>query len=516
MKSMMIKIFLFSFYLIYHHSLYACVLNAPSNINLALSISEEKSFSYNIKSASEALPLTVLSNCSDIAVKKKYIMIAMGPEVLDYTDQTRGTNFNRVYQDSRCFINNNPLKLNSTKSDRKKIFEMKWKYINECVEIQITDLGPNKISYPEDQEGCKVKRISDKIAIFNGGYCFFKPGINSLYNVEIRLAKSCQKLDSYKNNGVSLQDINADISYYTSTEYKGDLMDLNALGTSSLRLSTNPILPVLKPSEDFGVLRPLFPAEYPLNDLHLGKIEFHNINEFYTKINSAIITSNFCQETMIDGVKSSPCDYATPVVAEFKLKNEKNDELASWYDGGVASAQWQGILTGAGFYLNKEILPLEKLYFLEVTFSDPYYDFNYFKNRLQSKIRLPHAGISFAKGEELITEITSIPEVIENKSIPEIETITGLNIKGFNTTLSMAREKLNGYFSTSLFPPFYSHIINTETGKVQKMQDQFAKFYVSFYLDKNLALSKLKIRRESILLGPYDKDITDQPENICK
>jgi len=28
----------------------------------------------------------------------------------------------------------------------------------------------------------------------------------------------------------------------------------------------------------------------------------------------------------------------------------------------------------------------------------------------------------------------------------------------------------------------------------QKMQDNFAKFYVSFYLDKNLALSKLKIK----------------------
>lgn len=498
------------------HKLFACVLNAPGNINLAVSLFEEKSFSYNIKNSSELLPLTTLSNCSDIALKKKYIMIAMGPEVLDFTDQTRGTNFNRIYQDSRCFINNNPLQIKSANSDQKKIFEMKWKYINECVEIQVTEVGPNKLSYPEDQEGCKIKKISDKMASFNGGYCFFRPDVNSLYSIEIHFAKSCQKLEAYKNNGISLQDINGDISYYSSTEYKGDLLDLNTLGTSSLRLSTNPINPIIKPSEDFGTLRPLFPAEYPLNDLHLGKIEFHAINENYTKINSAIIVSNFCEETMIKGVKSSPCDYSTPVVAEFKLKNNRHEEIASWYDGGVASAQWQGILTGAGYYLSNEILPLEKEYFLEIAFSDPYYDFNYFKNRLQRKIIFPNTSISFTREGGAINEITLIPEIIENKLIPEIDSIDGLNVKGFGTSLSSAREKLNGYFSTSFFPPFYSEIINPLNGKTKNMQNNFANFYVSFYLDKNLVISKLKIKRESILLDSYQKDITDQPENVCQ
>ncbi len=494
---------------------WCCETNSQGFINLAVSTPHLTYFSYGVNTVKDYLPFTTIKNCQLTYSQNKYVMIALGPEVVDANDKIRGTNFNRQYLESKCSIKNNPLKDFSTYEKRKKIFEKKWKYINECSEVQVTELGKMPLAYPLDQEGCKIKVISPQSVSFNGGYCFFKPRIDSQFKVDLKISERCKSIEGYKNSEINLQDISGDISFYTSKEYIGDLIDLDALSSTSIRLSTNPLLPVIKPNDDFGVLKPLFPADFALNDIHLGKIEFNPFTDQFVEIATPFVVSNICSEIKIDGIKSSYCDYAIPFAAEIFLKNEKGESIYSWFDGGVASAQWQGIINGQGFQIAKEMLPTGKNYELEVVFSDPYFDFNYFKKRIQSKINSTRIPLPSISKDGSINEIPEVRKIEELESIPTIDPIDIRESKDTLAGVNKSRKRLEEFFSTTMFPPIYEQACILDKGICQKFKKYFLKFKANFYLNPDYSISKLKIKRDSKLLEPYEKEIAIQPEYQC-
>jgi hypothetical protein len=99
-----------------------------------------------------------------------------------------------------------------------------------------------------------------------------------------------------------------------------------------------------------------------------------------------IVDNASCVKNEVNGVKSSACDYSTPYVGVITLKDAFGKEILTWQDGGIASANWQGILSGEGFKISKELIPVDKNYTLEIEFSDPPFSFNIFKNRILNKI----------------------------------------------------------------------------------------------------------------------------------
>ncbi len=496
--------------------LLACKVWSPGDINIAISTADKKFFSYGLKQLQLEKTFLEIKDCQESASKNNFIMIAFGPEVLDVSDKIRGTNFNRQYVESKCFLKNNPLIEVVSNSTKKKIFDQKWKYIQNCVSIEVTELGSSALSYEPKQEGCFVTKIDDQTAIFNGGYCFFKPSADSFMKVDLQVSKPCLAKEGYQEKDINLQDLANNMSFYLSKENKGDLNDLNGIGINSVRISTNPIQALIKPSEDYGMLRPLFPKDYPLNDLHLGKIEFNLMFDQYIKIKSPFIVSNNCKDIEYSGLKSSNCDYSIPVVANISLTNEKNIEIANWYDGGVASAQWQGLLNGEGFVLPKELLATEKNYRLDISFSDPHIDFNYFKRRIQSKLNSSNSKRPFSNPDGSLNEIPTYSEIVDGELIPEILPIVGIGFKGFFSILAEGRQRLDNYFSTSFFPPIYQSICHISSGQCQSVGKNFVHFSASFHLNSNYTLSNLVIKRESALLGNYSKAITDQPEFQCK
>ena len=495
----------------------ACTFSSPSSINIGVSLENQKYFSYGDKAVDETISFAEIKNCALTASKRNFVMVTFGPEVVDTLDSYRGTNYNKEYSEiSSCTFNNNPIEKKSTSDDKKKSFREKWKFINKCIEVNVKETGSHPLAYPQDQEGCVVVATSPMSAKFSGGYCFFRPNNDSQYNIQLSVAKDCLELSGYKESDINLQDLNAELSAYTSSTYKNDLEDLVTLGTTAIRVSINPEKSVLIPSEDFGILRPTFPSFYQVNDLHIGKLLFNQLSNNEINISIPFIVDNSsCVKAGANGVKSSACDYATPFVGAVTLKDNLGKEILSWQDGGVAAANWQGILSGQGFRISNDMIPTDKNYTLEIEFSDPQYSFISFKNEITKKIGHLNANLPILSRDGKINEITNIRIIDDIDNMVEIEPIAALNFENPLISLANSRRRLNGYLSTTMFPPIYKNICNSN-GKCVDASKTFAKFTATFKLLANYSLANLQITRKSDLLNSYTKTTDLQPEYICE
>jgi len=496
-------------------SAYACSVTSESYVKLAISTVEEKIFSYGTKTIDENLSGAVISNCRDTAAKRRFVMITFGPDVTEADDSIQGTNFDRAFSSNEsCSIHNTPLSKIQSRADLKSDFDNKWKFINKCVEITVVELGPRPLSYPSDQSGCEITRLSSQSAVFNGGFCFFKPFPESQLNISFGVKDECKNLKGFKDYGVELQELGVGINYYTSSAYKDDINDLSAFGTSSMRISINPDRSLLVPSEDFGILRPTFPGDYPLSDIHFGKISIKDQGQKLL-INTPLIVNNFCKKVEKKGLVSSVCNYATPYVGEVNLFNSKGKVEATWFDGGIAPSQWQGIINGQGKNLNKDILKAGENYKVEITFSDPNFEFNSFKNNIVSKFSTIYRHFPSLFSGQGVTDIPDFGSIGEIDGMLEAGGISEIVFPTNIGDLNNQRKRLNGYFSTSMYPPLYTQACQTETGKCEKVGKPFVRLIAKFKVNDDYSISEIEVERVSKLLGSYKRKITEQPEYIC-
>lgn len=494
---------------------FACNVQTPSYLNLAIHTIEQKIFSYGIKSIDESMPFAVVSNCRDTAVKRRFLMITFGPDIVEMSDSMRSNNFDRMYAETRCTIKNNPLELIQSNESRKAVFDNKWKYINECVEITVKDMAQRPFTYPLDQAGCKIKKLTSHSVSFSGGFCFFQPHPESEINVVVSVKDSCKTKSGLKELNVNLQDIESEVSFFTASNYKNEI-DLNGFGTFPVRISTNPLEELFRVSDDFGILRPTFPGDFPVNEMHLGKITIKDEGEDEgVTIKTPLIVNNICKSILKDGLSSSICDYANPYVAEIKLINSKGVEEASWYDGGVAPIQWQGILQGEGQELSKESLRINEKYKLEISLSDPYFEFNTFKKRIKSRLERFNTSMSDLYGSSDINVISDIKELGTYEDMVLIEPISGINFETGISDLTQSRKRLGSFFSSSLYPPMYMKACSPDSGQCENIGKPFVKFIATFKVNKNYSISDLEVERSSKILGSYKRKVTQQPEYIC-
>lgn len=497
-------------------SAFACKVKSPVMLNMASSTEDKMYFSYGLKSLMDEVPFAEINNCTQTAQAKKFLMIAFGPEIIEAEDTYRGTNFNKGFVESSCKIKNNPLENILNGNAQEKNFLKKWKYIENCIEVHVTEVGSKQIQVEENQAGCTAKIVSPKSAVFKGGYCFFKPHFDSNYNVTIRVASECTTKEFYKNNEIPFIDVSGNISFYTSSQNQGELGGLTAIGTHPVRVSTNIVKELMEPSDNFGIVRPTFPISYPLTDLHLGKISISPMGEEYVAIKTPFVVNHSCTEISKNGLTSSPCDYAIPVVAEVILKDSKNQTIISWFDGGVAQGQWQGIVSGEGIQVLKSWLKPGEKYSLEYRFGEPHYDFNFFKGRIKNKIGLINSRLPVITMDGEIKEISTIKNIEEIDDMIDVDPIDGLRLRDPIVGLATARRRLSGYFSSTMWPPIYKNVCSTSSSKCTEFNSGFAKFNAQFVVTEEYGVSNLVIERKSELLGSYKKIVNDQPEYFCE
>lgn len=517
-------VFLFSFFSI-HFSSYACKVVTPRDFAFASSLKEHDYFAYNSNSIIQELPYSSVINCSQTAIRNKFLMIGFGPEVLEVSDSLRGSSFNGDFRNSGCRINHSTLKSPITFENKKSIFQKRLKYLNQCVQIQVSDFSKKPISYPANQKGCQVTQVAPHQVLFSGGYCFFKPNLDSEYNVQVRIKEQCLKREEFESNKLDLLDFYNSLNFYIAGDASGKSEDLTAIGASTVRLSVNPINEIVKESDDFGVMRPTFPSQWIVSDINLGKIQI-GTRDNHGFIRSSLLVDNNCKESCLRGVCSSPCHYFTPFVGEFVIsewskKKGKYEEMARWFDGGVAPGKWQGLIEGEGFELQTSQFTAGNKYKLDVSFEDPKMSFGYMKGQIKNRIGLIHRRYTPIRREGAIDEIPVVRELGELDNIPVLPVIGGIDFTRPLNGLLETRRRFINLFNSHFWPPMYESACDVNLKNCTNNFSNLVNLSATFTLESipddvnNFAITNLEIERKSKFLNSYKIKILNQPEVDC-
>lgn len=501
-------------------SSYACEVLAPEQTSIAISSNSQEQIFYNALRILDSAPYTTINECKLTAAKRRYVMLALGVENLILNNRNSTYSISDRDRDHQCRIENSDLGSQMTHKEQFAELKLKREFLNKCVVVKVTDFGPKGLHYPEEQKGCTIERISDHAANFSGGYCYFKPDFNSNFSVELEVNPDCLSVEGLKARNITAKDFNAILNVYTSDVSNGENNDLVALGGTEVRVSVNPIAEVVKPADDFGVTRPVFPAKYTFNEIHLGKPEV-SARRRYLQFKFPLVVDTRCERKCSGGLCSSPCDYAQPVVGEHQLEvlvNGKWEYVNSWYDGAVAPGQWQGILYGLGKRIQKNALLEDAQYRMKISFREPNLDFKYFDGDVVRRLFLNNNNIGGLSSRGRIALIPLIHNIPGGDSVPVITPIAEIDFNGSLDGVERSLRTFQSYLNNKYWPPLYEDICDSE-GVCYENGKKFLELGVKFKLTKTgnkYEMKDIYFSKDSVFSGSYPYEKVDKfPEIKC-
>jgi len=460
------KLFLLLFLSIQITEAFCCDVIIPERFSISISPKTGDFLFYG--TSTQLIPNTKIeiNNCSKASSEKKYLMIALGPQNLEFTDRIGIYDFTNNYRNSGCYIKDTFFKKNRDYITRKNDLNSKWETIRSCFEVTLKEIRKEKIDFPQDQPGCKVQVSSQNELSFNGGICFFRPQRDSQYEVSFNVKDECKGYENIKKLGLTQFDFQSILNFYLSGDASGSSVDLNAIGTFPLRFSFSPEDKIIPLSDDFGPNVPQFPSYLELPDLHLGAMDIETSIPGKILIRPTFWTDHNCPNKCIDNFCQSVCDYAQPLsgrVELIKLNGDKEQEIIDqWYDGAITQPRFQGELKGSGKEIDDYILVPNTKYRLKINFSDPKADFEEFKELIFQRLgRLPSSPMRIGRGS--IPEISRIQEIADRGKIPTLSTIPDLN---FGYQLSEKFDEniraFSNQFNYQAWPPYISKVCNSK------------------------------------------------------
>ncbi|PIK16106.1 hypothetical protein [Halobacteriovorax sp. JY17] len=485
----------------------ACEAIAPEQMNIAISSEYEQEIFYTAEKILSSAAYSSISNCKLTAAKRRYIMLALGVEDLVLNNKNKTYSLSEDGIRRQCSIINSDLKNPISAADQGEEIALKREFLNKCLVVKVTELGPGGLQIPENQAGCDITRISQHAADFTGRFCYFKPGFNSNISVELGVTQKCKTVEGLKELGVTAKDFNGILNIYTSDSATGKNSDLVAIGGSELRISVNPIAELVKPADDFGVLRPVFPSEFNVSEIHLAEPEVRSRGRLL-EFKFPTVVDTRCERKCSGGLCSSPCDYAQPIIAEHTLEvftEGQWEYLTSWYDGAVAPGQWQGILYGAGRQIEKGVLEANSNYRVRIEYREPNFDFKYFDGDITRRLFLNNNNIGGLSSRGRIGFIPLIHTIVNGQTIPLIDIIGQLDFDGSLDGVDRSLRTLQSYLNNKYWPPLYEKICS-DKGSCIENGNKFLEFTVNFKLkeeDRKYSLENLKFSKKSFYGDDY-------------
>lgn len=467
----------------------ACQGNAPKDLNVGVDLEQGSRFYYNKKKVFRDKPQINLQNCGQAVSNGEEIMIAVGIENNVLTNQVAAYSYNDVastFGDS-CKLINNPFEFQDPKERHAKLHERR-KILNECITIQITDFASGSITYPEEQPGCKITKVSEKSIDMKGAFCYVTPRMESTFSIHVEVNPACKTREFLIENKLSPQDINAVLNTYKAGDSSGTSGDLTAITTTNLRFSINSPKEIMPVSDNYGLNRPTWPSQWSGAHIDMGNFSIQGRSELADTFSTSFVVDNRCERKCVNGLCSSMCDYAQPIIAQhelFELVDGKYEYLKTWYDGGIASAQWQGMLFGIGHDMPKGQMETGKKYRLEILIDEPDFTFHQFNGRFSERIRLRGNHIpDINRNGGFINPIPIFDTIRNGEVIPELSIITGIDFHsdGLGQLLRNGVQSFQAYLNNSFWPPFYEELCNPITGSCQPMGSGKVKLTVDFEL----------------------------------
>lgn len=498
----------------------ACDVNSPKQTNIAISSDYQEQIFYDSLKVLNSSPFTTINNCTLTAAKRRFLMLAIGIEKLNLNNKNISYSIADRERENKCKIVNSDLESPFTSKQQHEELMLKRNFINKCIVVKATDFGPQGLQLPEEQPGCSVTRVSDNSVNFTGSFCYIKPGFNSNISVELEVKPECLTVEGLKKNNITGKDFNGILNFYTSDVSDGRNNDLQALGGLDLRFSVNPISEVVKPADDFGVRRPVFPSTYKVKEIYLGEPELKARGRDL-QFKFPFVVDTRCERKCSGGFCSSSCDYAMPIIGEHTLEvfeDGKWHYLTSWYDGAVAQGQWQGILYGLGKGVQKGALTDDAEYRVTIKFREPNFDFKYFDGDITRRLFLNNNNIGTISRRGRIGTIPLLRTIVNSAEIPPIETIQELDFDGSLDGVQRSLISLQSYLKNKFWPPLYENVC---TGKNNCVENgtQFLELRANFKLVKNgrkYSMENIRFSRESISGKNYSNRVmTKFPEIEC-
>ncbi len=489
-------------------SAWACQVQRLENIQLAISTRDEATVAYNAERALPDLPTFRATNCSQAAMANQFLMIAMGPNVVDYEDNVSGVNFNRDFGYKTCKLEGHPFANNNDHEARKQNFQEDWRFISSCLELTVEDEGNQPLNLPAKQPGCSVTRYSRHKMSFNGGFCYVKPNFASSYLLKLKVRPECQTRAHLEKLALKTQDLSGAINLYLAGDASGDNLSLRALSHHKFRTSINPIEELVKPSDDYGLTYPTFPEFYPMPDIHTGKLDLRRLGNGKVQLVHQLLVNNNCQRRCSGELCQSACDYAQPVIVEnsiFDMSNGRKPELLTvWHDGGIAPARFQGLIHGIGFEVPEGYFQVGRSYALEAEIFDPKSDYERFKKRIQNRLNTIEQQLGRISSSS-IPGIQEIPSIQNSRELPTVNTIPNVIFDRRLNDVERAVEQLRSYLSFKLWPPYYAGVCHNErcTTSQDKLLTLRVEFFVKAQSEDALEIEVLQVKRTAKIVPSY-------------
>lgn len=471
---------------------------------------EQETTSYYLEDGVVSLaPAITVNNCSGQS-NGKFLMIALGPEVIEFEDNVRGLNFTGDFGLKKCELSGNPLPNPTSHEKRELNFKEDWKFLKSCIDVIVEDEGIRPLNVPEKQVGCDLKLLSKNKASFNGGFCFFRPNFGSTFKIKLEARAECKNLSSLKKLSLNTNELLAGLNFYSAGDASGSSVNLTALSNTKLKISINPFKDVLPASDNFNLSYPSWPEIWSAPDVHLAEMNLYKKGEERIEIEMPMIVDNNCPASCREGICQSSCDYSQPIVAEFslyELKNGKSEILTTWYDGGITPAKFQGTIKGIKNEIPISYLEKGKTYRIEGVFIDPKYDYDAFKKRIRTILNNIRQRLGRI-GNSGIPTIQPIPTINESRTLPILGKIPEIVFDRPINEIDRMVEQLRSYLSYRLWPPYYSNICYDKY--CIKTEKNFMTLGVDFEILDSESEDKLNYQvirnfRKSLLVPNYEK-----------
>ncbi len=496
------KLSLLLFLCIHFSKIFACEVNTPERFSI--SISPQAGDFYFYGASTQYIPNTKIeiSNCSKASREKKYMMLAFGPQNLEFTDRIGIYDFTNQYRNSGCYIKDTFFKENRDYIRRKNDLNEKWHTIKSCFEVALKDVRNEKIEFPQNQPGCKIQVLSPNEVSFNGGICFFRPQTNSQYEVSFKVKDVCRDYEHIKKMGLTQFDFQSILNFYLAGDASGTSVDLNAIGSFPIRFSISPENKLIPLSDDFGPNVPQFPSYLELPDLHLGELELEKSIPGKIHIRPTFWVDHNCSKKCTDNFCQSVCDYAQPLsgrVELIKMNGEMEQEiLDQWYDGAVTQPRFQGELKGSGKEIDESLLIPNTKYRLKMNFSDPKADFEEFKALISQKLgKLPLSPLRLGRGS--IPEIGRIQEIPNRGKIPTLSSIPDINFDyRFSEKFDEKIRAFSNQFNYQAWPPYISKVCNNKICSTLSKKNYLTLTVDFTFLGQELQEGKFMIKYDKL------------------
>lgn len=516
------KLIIATLIICFYTTVEACEISKTSTMNIAISTRDKAYFSYVADQTLLKMPYMRATNCSEASMSGKFLMVAFGPEVLEYEDSYKGLNFNGEYKESRCQLKDTPFETLHTHEKKLQIFNDRWKFIKSCVEVFVEDEGPQPLSAPANQPGCQLTRYGKNKGIFNGGFCYFKPNFGSSFLVQLYIKDQCLTKAGLTSLGIQSFDINAGLNFYLSGDATGSSQNLKALSNTAVRLTMNPEPNLVRPSDDFGILYPTFPVEWKIPDIHLGELKLTELYDGRAKIEHSFLVDNNCPQKCETTLCQGHCDYAQPIVADISLykihRDKKKELITTWYEGGVSPAYFQGFVRGIGFEIGTDFLSQGDEFQIIASFTDPKFDFERFKKRVMNRLNTIDQQLGRI-GRSNIPNVQEIPSINTGQDFPVLQPIPNVVFDRPLDSVAQAVATLRSYFSFKLWPPYYEAACGEK--ECISIQDDILTIETTFKLgaldqeSKEYKLDIIDVQRRSRLLPDYSSRQYKKPYTDC-